>query len=87
MAGKTLTLADRVLARTREASAKPKGFMARLDAKQAADLLDIRRRYQAGEYPGQSVTGLARAIVEECQSEGIPVCGVQGLSVWLKERD
>jgi hypothetical protein len=84
---KSLSLADRVLARSREAGKKPKGFMARLDAKQAADLLDIRRRFQAGEYAGQSVTGLARAIVEECQQDGIPVCGIQGMSVWLKERD
>lgn len=63
------------------------GFLARLTDEQRAELLEVRRRFVAGEYGRQSASAMARALVAECEVRGIPICGVQGIRAWLAQRD
>lgn len=82
----SVAFAERVAARAQEMRPKPQGFFCRLPAEIQADLLELRRRLRVGEFPG-GVTALARSIVEECQRDGIPICGPQGVRTWLAKPD
>lgn len=63
------------------------GFFARLSDEQREELLEVRRRFQAGHYIGRSASAMARALKAECDLRGIAVCGVQGLRVWLSQQE
>jgi hypothetical protein len=77
---------DRVVARAKEMRPKPQGFFHRLPADVQTELLELRRRLRAGEFPGGALP-LARSIVEECRQDGIPICGNQGVRMWLAKPD
>jgi len=79
-------LSERVVARAHNLRPKPQGFFHRLPADVQAELLELRRRLRAGEFPG-GATFLARGIVEECRQDGIAICGIQGVRMWLARPD
>lgn len=79
------TFADRVLARAAADRPKPQGFFSNLPPEIQSELLDIRRAYQSGA-TGLSQQAIARSIIADCQENGIPICGMQGLRNWLSRK-
>lgn len=80
------TFADRVAARVVQSRPRMQGFFYRLPADVQAEILDLRRRFREGEFAA-GATALARSIVDECRQDGIPICGIQGVRVWLAKPD
>jgi hypothetical protein len=76
---------DRVLARAAADKPKPPGFFSNLTPEIQAELLEIRRAYQSGA-TGLSQQAIARSIIADCQENGIPICGMQGLRNWLSRK-
>lgn len=76
---------DRVLARAAADKPKPSGFFFTLPPDIQAELLEIRRAYQSGS-TGLSQQAIARSIIADCQENGIPICGMQGLRNWLSRK-
>lgn len=79
-----MSLADRVAARVEPHKPGPKHFLERLPPDARDELLEVRRRFQAGEY-GTTAAALARVILEE--ADGLQLCGHHGLRIWLAARD
>lgn len=81
-----MSLVDRVSARVSETRPGPRGFLSRVSPEARDELLEVRRRFQAGEL-GASASALADLLIEEAKADGIELCGPQGLRVWLARRD
>lgn len=56
-----------------------------LTPEQAAGFIAVRDNWVSGELRG-SLRGVARAIIKVAEERGIPICGEQGVSQWLKRR-
>lgn len=81
-----MDLADRVAARVVQRKPGTTSFFARLPAEAQAELLEVRRRLQAGEIHS-SASAVAAVLIEEAKACGWELCGTQGLRVWLARRD
>jgi len=81
-----MSLVDRVAGRVAASRSGPRSFFERLPPAVQAELLEVRRRWQAGELPA-SASSLAKALHEEAAAEGYELCGPQGLRIWLARRD
>ena len=56
----------------------------RLPASARQELLAIREEFKAGVI-NASARGLAKTIVEHYQAAGLPICGMDGVRVWLAD--
>ena len=54
-----------------------------LTPEQAAGFVAVRDNWVAGSLRG-SLRSVARAIIKVAEERGIPICGEQGVSQWLK---
>ena len=81
-----MSLADRLADRVASIKHGPRSFFDRLQPEAKAELLEVRRRWQAGELPA-SASALADLLIEEAAAAGYELCGPQGLRVWLARRD
>ncbi|MBU6222281.1 MAG: hypothetical protein KGR24_05955 [Planctomycetes bacterium] len=77
---------DRVLERAAADRPRATGFLSRLPPDVQAELLELRRALHAG-IPGVTGKSLARSIVADCQENGLPICGVEGVRDWLAKRE
>jgi hypothetical protein len=84
--GVQASLADRVADRVASIRHGPRSFFDRLGPEAQAELLEVRRRWQAGELPA-SASALADLLIEEATASGYEVCGNQGMRAWLARRD
>jgi len=62
----------------------PASWFSRLSDEHRQELLGIRRDFRAGLIPS-SARGLARTIVEHYQAAGLPICGLDGVRMWLAD--
>ena len=53
----------------------------------AAELLEVRRRFHAGEYGTVKRYQLARLLIERCESRGWKVPDGQRMAEWLAKKD
>jgi hypothetical protein len=81
-----MSLADRLADRVASIKHGPRSFFDRLQPEAQAELLEVRRRWQAGELPA-SASALADLLIEEAEAAGYELCGPQGLRAWLSRRD
>lgn len=64
------------------------GFVAwhyRVAAEHQAELLELKRQWQAGEL-GSQLRPVAKLISQELEARGIATIGIQGVQTWLKDR-
>jgi len=80
------SLVDRVAERIAATPSRPRNFFDKLPPEAQAELLEVRRRFQAGELQA-SASSLAELLIEEAATSGWEVCGPQGMRVWLSRRD
>jgi len=81
-----MSLADRVADRVAKITPGPRNFFDRLPAEAREELLEVRRRFQAGEI-ATSASALADVLIEEAAASGYELCGPQGLRAWLRRND
>jgi hypothetical protein len=81
-----MSFADRVADRVASIKPGPRSFFHRLAPEAQAELLEVRRRFQAGEL-ATSASALADVLIEEAAASGLELCGPQGLRIWLSRRD
>lgn len=81
-----MSLADRVAGRIAAIRPGPKNFFDRLSPEAQAELLEVRRRFHAGEIQS-SASALADVLIEEAAASGYELCGPQGMRVWLSRKD
>jgi len=81
-----MSFADRVADRVSRLAPGPRSFFDRLPDTAQAELLEVRRRFHAGEIVA-SASALADVLIEEAKASGYELCGPQGLRVWLARRD
>jgi hypothetical protein len=62
----------------------PTSWISRLPEALAADVLEAKRAWRAGEIDG-SARQTARSIINYCQQNGVPSCSIDHLRVWLAE--
>jgi hypothetical protein len=79
---KTTSLADAILSRATNTRHGSLPWYLKLPLEVAAELEQIRDQWESGA-TGLQKRAMARAIVAEMQSRGLPVCGVQGVEGWL----
>jgi hypothetical protein len=84
--GVQVSLADRVAAKVAQRKPVTTSFFSRLPADAQEELLEVRRRWQAGEIPG-SAAGLADVLIEEAAASGWQLCGRQGMRLWLAKKN
>lgn len=77
------SLADTIGERVKTLRAKCNGFFDALPPDQRDELLEVKRRFQAGDY-GPSATRVARMLYEQCQADGVATCKFEGLIKWLR---
>lgn len=54
----------------------------------AAELLEVRRRWQAGEYgPRMKPLTIGKLLVARCQERGWGVCDARRMGEWLQRND
>ncbi len=82
-ATKRTTLADTIGERVKTLRTKAGGFFDALPPAQQDEVLEVKRRFQAGAY-GPSATAVARMLYEQCQTDGIHTCRMEGLIKWLR---
>ena len=80
------SLAERVAQRVAAMPSRPRNFFDKLPPEAQAELLEVRRRFHAGELQA-SASALADLLIEEAAANGWDVCGPQGMRVWLSRRD
>jgi hypothetical protein len=81
-----MSFADRVADRVAKIAPGPRNFFDRLPAEAREELLEVRRRFQAGEI-ATSASALADVLIEEAAASGYELCGPQGLRAWLRRND
>jgi hypothetical protein len=77
-------LADDVAADVPKDAARKTWFQL-LPAEAADELLELRRRYQAGDYGTAKRLHVARAAVERCQERGWKTCDATRMAQWLMQ--
>ena len=58
-----------------------------LPAEAAAELLDVRQRFQAGKYGNAKRLQVARLVFDRCKSRGWKTCDATRLAQWLQKND
>ena len=81
-----VSFADRVAERVASIKPGPRNFFDRLPPEAQAELVEVRRRFHAGEIQS-SASALADVLIEEAAASGYELCGPQGLRVWLSRKD
>lgn len=76
------TLADRVAVGLATSTVRQTWFTV-LPADVQAEIENVRKRFQAGEYGPAKRTVVARFLHAECERQGWKTCDVQRLSQWL----
>jgi hypothetical protein len=79
------SLADLVAERVSKKIPGPRNFFDRLSAEDQAELLEVRRRFHAGELG--SAKSLAEILVEAARERGVATCGPVWMRAWLARRD
>lgn len=79
-------LADRVAEKVAARKPGTTSFFLRLPPEAREELLEVRRRFQAGEIHS-SASALADVLIEEAKASGWELCGRQGMRTWLARRD
>ena len=77
-------LADAVRERVRGIRPGPKPWLDRLPADVQEQLLDVRRRFQAGEYGGASAREVGQLVTEAAAERGWAVAGCKEVALWLR---
>lgn len=82
-----MSLADEILAAV-PGVVRRKTWWDDLPEEAAADLLDVRRRFQAGEYgPKLKKYQLADLLFARCKDRGWRTCDARRLAIWLAQND
>ena len=76
-------LADIIGEQVKALRSKTHGFFDALATDQQDALLEVKRRFQTGDY-GPSATKVARMLYQQCQVDGISTCRMEGLIKWLR---
>jgi hypothetical protein len=79
---RTSSLADAILSRATNTRHGSLPWHRRLPPELLAELEAIRDQWESGT-TGLQKRAMARAIIAEMQSRGLPVCGIQGVEGWL----
>jgi len=79
-----VALADAVRERVRGIKPGPKPWIDRLPPDVQEQLLDVRRRFQAGEYGGASAREVGQLVSDAAAERGWSVAGWKEVSLWLR---
>ena len=79
-----VALADAVRERVRGVKPGPKPWLERLPPDVQEQLLDVRRRFQAGEYGGASAREVGQLVSDAAAERGWSVAGWKEVSLWLR---
>jgi hypothetical protein len=79
-----VALADAVRERVRGIKPGPKPWLDRLPADVQEQLLDVRRRFQAGEYGSASAREVGQLVTDAAAERGWSVAGWKEVSLWLR---
>ena len=77
-------LADAVRERVRGIRPGPKPWLDRLPPDVQEQLLDVRRRFQAGEYGGASAREVGQLVTDAAAERGWAVAGSKEIALWLR---
>lgn len=80
----SVDLADAVRERVRGIRPGPKPWLDRLPPDVQEQLLDVRRRFQAGEYGGASAREVGQLVTEAAAERGWSVAGCKEVALWLR---
>ena len=78
-----VSLADRIVGKVAASRSGPKAFFDRMPPDRQAELLEVRERFQRGEY-GASATAVAEAL---CGELGLELPSIPTVRIWLTKRD
>ena len=81
-----MALADEILAAV-PGVVKRKTWWDELSEEAVAELLEVRKRFQAGEYGTVKRYQLAEILFKRCQARGWRVCDPRRFAVWLAKND
>ena len=79
-----VALADAVRERVRGIKPGPRKWIERLPPDVQEQLLDVRRRFQAGEYGAASAREVGQLVTEAAVERGWAVAGCKEVSLWLR---
>lgn len=85
MAKLSKAMVDRIKNRAVELQKKPLNWLSRLPEDVQAEILAVKKAWHDGEI-NSSISGLARAIMEDCKERGYPTCGLCGMREWITRR-
>ena len=77
-------LADAVRERVRGVKPGPKPWLDRLPLDVQEQLLDVRRRFQSGEYGSASAREVGQLVTDAAAERGWSVAGWKEVSLWLR---
>ena len=80
----SVALADAVRERVRGIRPGPKKWLDRLPPDVQEQLLDVRRRFQAGEYGAASAREVGQLVTEAAVERGWAVAGCKEIALWLR---
>lgn len=81
-----MPLADEILAAV-PGVVRRKTWWDELSEEASAELLEVRRRFHAGEYGHAKRQTLARLLFERCRDRGWRTCDAARLAQWLAQND
>lgn len=79
-----VALADAVRERVRGIRPGPKPWLERLPLDVQEQLLDLRRRFQSGEYGNASAREVGQLVADAAAERGWAVAGWKELALWLR---
>jgi hypothetical protein len=79
---KTSSLAEAILSRAANTRHGSVPWYCKLPPDVISELEAIREQWESGA-TGLQKRAVARAVIAEMQSRGLPVCGIQGVEGWL----
>jgi len=65
----------------------PRDFFGRLPPEAQAELLEVRRQFQAGAMAGTGAKALASVVVAACEERGWTTCSPTRMREWLARRE
>ena len=80
----SVALADAVRERVRGIRPGPKPWLDRLPTDVQEQLLDVRRRFQSGEYGAASAREVGQLVAEAAVERGWAVAGCKEVALWLR---
>lgn len=85
MAKASKAMLDRIKGRVVSLQKRPQNWFSRLPPDVQGEVLAVKKAWQDGEIQS-TVTGLARAIMEDCKDRGFATCGLCRLEKWIAGR-